>query len=118
MALRPIQIKPKESGGKGGLFGTIAGTVLGAAAAPFTGGASVALGPLGGAVGGLADPAKQSGGRGVPLSTMAQQDPQVKLAQLMKASEDIRKSALFSEPEKQELFSTITPAIDALRRSV
>lgn len=125
MALNPIQLKQKQSGGKGGLFGKIAGTVLGGAAGFLAGGPAGAVGgaklggSLGGAVGSVADPAKSKGGRGVPLSKVAERDPEVQLAQLVDAQKDLLKSTQVPQNEKDETMNNILlPAIQALKKNL
>lgn len=119
MALNPVNVLPKTSGGKGGLFGKIAGGVVGGVAGTFAGNpvGGAALGSsIGETVGSIADPAKQSGGQGVPLSALAK-DPGVQLANLVDAKKTLMASNEFSEPEKQELVQGVySPAIEALKK--
>jgi hypothetical protein len=118
MALSPIQLKPKQSGGKGGLWGTVIGGGLGAIAAPFTGGSSIGAGmALGGAVGGAVDPAKQSGGRGVStLDTAAKMSPGVQKRQLLDIMEEVKMSPELDEQKKRDVEAMFNPAIDVLSR--
>lgn len=106
--LNPVQIKPKSSGG---LFGKILG-----AAAPIAGAAigsvipgvgtaagMAAGGALGGAASMLAPQGSVSGGRGVALSQVAQNDPQVTFQQFRDAQKQLAESTLFHPEEKKQL---------------
>lgn len=124
MALNNVVIpqKQKQSGGKGGLFGQIAGTAIGGAAGAFIGGPAGAMqgaslgGSIGGAVGNAADPAKLSMAGGNKLQVM-ENEPGVKLASLVDAQKTMLASPDFTEPQKQELTNTVfAPTIDALRK--
>lgn len=119
MAITPIQLRAKTKGGKGGLIGGIIGTAVGGVAGTFAGNpmaGAAAGGALGRTVGGLADPGKMTQPRGVStLQAATREDPKVKMAQLIKASEEIRTSGRFSKPQREELLGTIGPAIEELR---
>ena len=127
--LSPVQLKPKQSGGKGGLWGKIAGGALGlgaAVAAPFTAGTSLAAIPaaMGAAgvaapiIGNAIDPAKQSGGRGVQtLETAAKQSPMVQKRQLLDLQKDIEMATDIGEDKKRKLDSIFNPALDILGRA-
>ena len=93
MAISPIALKGKEKKG-GGLLGSVIGglasTIGGIAAAPFTGGASLAVvpvgAPVGGAVGGVVSkPGFKAPGGPTPLENAAKMDPGVAIAQLNEA---------------------------------
>lgn len=138
MALADVQpvTTPGKRGG-GGLWGLIGGAVglgLGAAAAPFTAGASlapaIAMGALGGAgaglgigsaVGEMVDPSK--GGeitQTVPksetsrkkLNTVAMQSPDVQLAQMQNSKSLLKQSAT---PDAEKYMSIIDEASARLK---
>lgn len=126
MALSEIQLKQKQKGGKGGLFGKILGGIVGAiggALAPVTGGASAiggaaagsALGSTAGSlVGSAVDPAKVTGGRGVSqLQSAAKVDPQVQLAQL---TDSLKAAQGLPKVQQEEIFPTLLQAQDELRK--
>lgn len=116
MALTAIQVKPKQKKG-GGFLGGALGGIAGAIAAPFTGGASLAAGPIGGLIGESVSPSKTSGGRGVgTLQSATQQDPNVKLAKLRQTKIDTLDNPDLSNPQKEEIFARVDPAMDILRR--
>jgi hypothetical protein len=130
--MTPINLKPRQSGGSGGLWGKIIGGIAGAVAAPFTAGASLAAVPalmgagsaIGGMVGSAVDPGKISGGGGVqstesgvkatPLDTTAMLDPEVQQATVLDS-----KKALWGEPsipmaEKQRYSDVLDQTHSAL----
>ena len=125
MALNPMNIPRKGSGGKGGLWGKVVGGVIGgiaAAAAPVTGGASLAAipagmaagGMLGGTVGDIVDPSKVSEGRGVPISQLAN-DPGVQLAALRETEQEMLQRPEFQGPSGDNILMNIRAAQEKAR---
>ena len=109
MAINPIQIQQKKKSG-GGLFGKVAGGLAAVAAAPFTGGASLAaapaLGAIGGAIGEAAKPSGASGTRGGSiLQSAAKANPEVQLAQVL----DAKKASLALPLDQQK---QVSPLLD------
>lgn len=101
MALNPINMpQPSSSGGKGGLWGKIAGGIAGAVAAPFTGGASLATIPalmgtgamVGETVGSMADPMKMKDAPQGPnmLDSAIKRDPSLQIGVLTQGQEALR----------------------------
>lgn len=129
MALTPINPIEERKGGKGGLFGKIAGTAVGGVAGGIAGiytgnpyggaiaGASIG-GAAGGAIGSAIDPVKYSEGQSVPLSAM-EKKPNVQLAGLVESQKALMESDRFSLPEKEELNqTTFAPTIARLKESM
>lgn len=117
MALSEVVQRQRTTGGKGGLFGKLAGLGAAVVAAPFTGGASLqAAGPLmslGGAVGGVADPQKVKGGQRNKLDTFGKGDRDVRLAKLTEA----RKAAMqLPADQSDQTVPIIDETIARLRR--
>lgn len=123
MALSQIALNPKPKG-KGGLIGKIVGGVVGAgaaAAAPFTGGATLPLvatgfgvgSTVGGLVGEKADPQKSTKG-GVPLQAVAK-DPEVQLVALDEGQKLIRKDTRIDTSEASSLLDQMEKAKQVLR---
>ena len=116
----PVNVEPKTSGGKGGLWGKIAGGALalaGAVAAPFTGGATAALLPAAGALMGMAgplignaiDPLKQTSGRSnTPLESYMKNDPEAQTAVLQEAMK--------STIDRPDIFGSTQEQTDALSK--
>lgn len=122
MALNDVVQYPEVKKGKGGLFGKIAGTVLGAIPGVVTGNPALAVsgagmgGQLGGAVGEVADPSKVKQAENVPLQRMADR-PNVQLAQLVDAQKALMKSTELTIPQKEELNQTVfAPTITKLQQ--
>lgn len=115
MPINPIQpLPPKQSGGLlGKVLGGIGGLV-GTVAAPFTGGASLALGPALGAVGSVADPGKTTGGQQgpSPLQSMADR-PGQQIARLNDA-ENALKTQLIPQDEYSNISRKLKEAKQAI----
>lgn len=81
MALNPINMTPKQSGGKWGLLGKIIGGAAGAIGGSFIGQPQLGFqagSMLGGTIGEASDPAKMHGGQGVNLIQSAvKTDPEM-----------------------------------------
>lgn len=123
MALSSIALNSKKKG-KGGLIGKIVGGVVGAgaaAAAPFTGGATLPLvatgfgigSTVGGLVGESADPQKTTKGA-LPLQSVAK-DPEVQLVALDEGQKLIRKDTRIGSDEAGSLLEQMEKAKQVLR---
>lgn len=121
MALNPIPIKEKTSGGRGGLWGAIGGGILGAlsaAAAPFTAGTSLAALPaaaglVAGAapvIGAALDPLKAKGGSGASMLDAAKALPEVQILQLNDAKKAIAGNTEISSPEANKYMGILDEA--------
>lgn len=122
MALNDVVQYPEVKKGKGGLFGKIAGTVIGAIPGVVTANPALAVsgagmgGQLGGAVGEVADPSKVKQAENVPLQRMADR-PNVQLAQLVDAQKALMKSTELTIPQKEELNQTVfVPTIAKMKQ--
>lgn len=127
--INPVNLKARSSGGKGGLWGKIAGGLVGglsAVAAPFTGGATLpgvaaslpsiaagmGIGSLAGeALGSAIDPAKVT--NPTPLQTVGKSDPGVMLAQLSEAS---KAAVELPETEAQPIQQHLQTAMEAVKK--
>lgn len=129
MSLLDIKPVEKKSSSGGGLFGSVLGALVGAAAAPFTGGASLAgvaagagLGStLGGLGGSIIDPAKNPAlSSQIPHSDVSplknmESHPEMMMLRLQDAKEALKSSNL-PVPQYEQYMNHISTAQDALRK--
>lgn len=121
--ITPVNVKPKQVGGSGGLWGKIAGGLaglVGGVATVATGGAAAPAIPammgagsaIGGAIGGAVDPGKMVGGKGIsPLERASTYEPEVAMQRLDEAKLEIANSPdLFSPNEAMETIAKLDEA--------
>lgn len=123
-----VNTPSSTSGGKGGLWGKIAGGALGAisaAAAPFTAGTSLSALPAAGAlvagaapvIGNAIDPLKvKEGGGPSMLDTAVQRDPILQLG-IMKDAQDSLNDSPLPHDQKLETHNYLQAAIDKIQSS-
>lgn len=122
MAVVGLQRRRREEKG-GGILGSVLGGIAGLAAAPFTGGASLAAIPaasfagskIGGIIGEAISPRKviEPGGPS-PLQSAVAADPEAQFAALRNISAELMSSSELSQPEQQELAGIFNPALEII----